>query len=106
VTLLGDAAHPSTPDLGQGACQAIESAWVLAEALRTHRHDPTAGLREYERRRKPRTAIINALSWLTAHSSTSDDPLFRRIRDFGVRVGLEPIALPQLEWILAGGTGP
>jgi 2-polyprenyl-6-methoxyphenol hydroxylase-like FAD-dependent oxidoreductase len=30
VTLLGDAAHPPTPNLGQGACQALEDALVLA----------------------------------------------------------------------------
>ena len=33
VTLLGDAAHPMTSDLGQGACQAIEDAVVLADCL-------------------------------------------------------------------------
>jgi hypothetical protein len=33
VTLLGDAAHPTTPNLGQGACQAIEDAVVLAASL-------------------------------------------------------------------------
>ena len=35
VVLLGDAAHPMTPNLGQGACQAIEDAYALAEALAT-----------------------------------------------------------------------
>ena len=30
VALVGDAAHPMTPNLGQGACQAIEDAMVLA----------------------------------------------------------------------------
>lgn len=34
VTLLGDAAHPMTPNLGQGACQAIEDALILARSLR------------------------------------------------------------------------
>ncbi|MCC6849302.1 MAG: FAD-dependent monooxygenase [Deltaproteobacteria bacterium] len=33
VTLLGDAAHPMTPNLGQGGCPAIENAWILAREL-------------------------------------------------------------------------
>ena len=33
MTLLGDAAHPMTPNLGQGGCQAIEDALVLARLL-------------------------------------------------------------------------
>jgi 2-polyprenyl-6-methoxyphenol hydroxylase-like FAD-dependent oxidoreductase len=33
VALLGDAAHPMTPDLGQGGCQAIEDAVVLAQSV-------------------------------------------------------------------------
>jgi 2-polyprenyl-6-methoxyphenol hydroxylase-like FAD-dependent oxidoreductase len=37
VVLIGDAAHPMTPDLGQGACQAIEDAVVLADCLTPNR---------------------------------------------------------------------
>ncbi|WP_163568243.1 FAD-dependent monooxygenase [Fodinicola feengrottensis] len=33
IAILGDAAHPMTPDLGQGGCQAIEDAVVLAQVL-------------------------------------------------------------------------
>jgi 2-polyprenyl-6-methoxyphenol hydroxylase-like FAD-dependent oxidoreductase len=33
VLLLGDAAHPTTPNMGQGACMAIESAVTLARCL-------------------------------------------------------------------------
>ena len=33
VTLLGDAARPTTPNMGQGACMTMESAYVLARAL-------------------------------------------------------------------------
>jgi 2-polyprenyl-6-methoxyphenol hydroxylase-like FAD-dependent oxidoreductase len=53
ITLLGDAAHPMTPNLGQGACQAIEDAVALAECLR-QTPDPEAALRQYEARRRPR----------------------------------------------------
>lgn len=54
VTLLGDAAHAMTPNLGQGACQAIEDAWVLAREL-TEGDDVGRALRRYEAARQPRT---------------------------------------------------
>jgi len=50
VTLAGDAAHPMTPDLGQGACQAIEDAAVLAQCLASSA-DLDTGLRNYEKAR-------------------------------------------------------
>lgn len=43
VTLLGDAAHPMTPDMGQGGCQAIEDAVVLADSLTDHRDSLQGG---------------------------------------------------------------
>jgi 2-polyprenyl-6-methoxyphenol hydroxylase-like FAD-dependent oxidoreductase len=62
VTLLGDAAHPTTPNLGQGACQAIEDAVFLATDLAATR-DIEAALRRYEQARFPRTAAITNDSW-------------------------------------------
>jgi 2-polyprenyl-6-methoxyphenol hydroxylase-like FAD-dependent oxidoreductase len=62
VTLLGDAAHPTTPNLGQGACQAIESAYVLAKCLR-EADDAAKGLQAYEQARFDRTAAITNESW-------------------------------------------
>ena len=57
VTLLGDAAHPITPNVGQGACMAIEDAACLAKcASRTA--DLAAAFRDYEDLRRPRTAFI------------------------------------------------
>jgi 2-polyprenyl-6-methoxyphenol hydroxylase-like FAD-dependent oxidoreductase len=57
VTLLGDAAHPMTPNLGQGGCQALEDAVALADALAAH-PDVAQALRAYEARRIPRTTQI------------------------------------------------
>lgn len=54
IGLVGDAAHPATPALGQGACQAIEDAVVLGGCVERHGPGPTA-LRHYERRRLERT---------------------------------------------------
>ncbi|HEX8392294.1 MAG TPA: FAD-dependent monooxygenase [Longimicrobium sp.] len=61
VTLLGDAAHPTTPNLGQGGCMAIEDAAALAAALAGADQIPAA-LRRYERSRFRRTAFITRQS--------------------------------------------
>jgi 2-polyprenyl-6-methoxyphenol hydroxylase-like FAD-dependent oxidoreductase len=61
VTLLGDAAHPTTPNVGQGACMAIEDAAALARALAEHA-DHGAAFAAYESERRARTAGIVALS--------------------------------------------
>lgn len=55
VTLLGDAAHPITPNVGQGACMAIEDAACLAKCLLVS-SDMKLGLRTYEALRGSRTA--------------------------------------------------
>ena len=53
VTLLGDAAHPMTPNFGQGGAQAIEDAIVLARAVESA-NDPTKAFQAYEKHRYPR----------------------------------------------------
>jgi salicylate hydroxylase len=58
VTVLGDAAHPMLPYLGQGACQAIEDGAVLATALSAEASDPVTGLARYERTRRPRASQV------------------------------------------------
>nr|WP_174510306.1 FAD-dependent urate hydroxylase HpxO [Klebsiella oxytoca] len=47
VALLGDAAHSTTPDIGQGGCAAMEDAVVLGDMFRTHQ-DITVALQQYE----------------------------------------------------------
>lgn len=61
VTLLGDAVHPMTPNLGQGGCVAVEDAAVLARCLAKY-DDTRAALRAYESRRRTRAARIASYS--------------------------------------------
>jgi 2-polyprenyl-6-methoxyphenol hydroxylase-like FAD-dependent oxidoreductase len=61
VAILGDAAHPISPNFGQGACLAIEDAVVLASCLQTHGSLPRA-LRSYEISRYPRCLEILFMS--------------------------------------------
>lgn len=58
ATLIGDAAHPTTQYLAQGACMALEDAVTLGEALRVHGNDWDAALDLYQRSRVARTARI------------------------------------------------
>ena len=63
TTLLGDAIHPTTPNLGQGGCMAIEDALVLARCFEKYGFGEQA-LRAYERVRYSRTATITNYSRL------------------------------------------
>jgi salicylate hydroxylase len=58
VTILGDAAHPMLPYLGQGACQAMEDGCVLAAALDSMPDDLPGALQRYERSRRPRASRV------------------------------------------------
>ena len=63
VVLLGDACHPMTPYMAQGAATAIEDAAVLARCIDAVEGDDLEGaFRRYETNRKPRTARIQAIS--------------------------------------------
>jgi 2-polyprenyl-6-methoxyphenol hydroxylase-like FAD-dependent oxidoreductase len=63
VTLLGDAAHPCTPNLGQGGCLALEDALVLAKCVASDRSIESA-LGRYEALRRRRTRHIQHRSLL------------------------------------------
>jgi 2-polyprenyl-6-methoxyphenol hydroxylase-like FAD-dependent oxidoreductase len=62
ITLLGDAAHPMLPTMGQGACTALEDGYVLAKCLR-EQPDVVAAFQEYESLRFPRTRAIVELTF-------------------------------------------
>lgn len=81
VCLIGDAAHATTPNLGQGACQAIEDAYVLGKLL-----DKGIAIentfKEYENlRRKKAHAIVNT-SWTVGKMAHIENGVGIWLRDF------------------------
>ncbi|HEX3252865.1 MAG TPA: FAD-dependent monooxygenase [Pyrinomonadaceae bacterium] len=61
MTLLGDAIHPTTPNLGQGGCLAMEDAMILARCFEKYGASEEA-LRRYERCRYKRTTAVSRYS--------------------------------------------
>lgn len=98
ITLLGDAAHPMTPSLGQGACQAIEDAVVLAECLRAGgASGVVAALGRYEERRRSRTAAITRQSRRIGSVAQWTNPAACALRDALLRIAPPGAMLKALE---------
>jgi 2-polyprenyl-6-methoxyphenol hydroxylase-like FAD-dependent oxidoreductase len=75
AALLGDAAHPMTPNLGQGACQALEDAVVLSRLAAGAEPGAVAGmLAAYTAARLPRTADVVRWSHRAATMATWTSP--------------------------------
>ena len=87
TVLVGDAAHPMTPDLGQGGAMALEDAVALAAALAGGTREGEA-LRRFERMRTPRTARLARQSRLAGRLGQAGGAA--RLRD--VAVALAPDA--------------
>ena len=86
VALLGDAAHPMTPNLGQGACQALEDAVVLARlagslARSKDRGSVDEALAAYSAARVKRTQYVVRWSRRMGAMSTWTSPLAVGLRD-------------------------
>jgi 2-polyprenyl-6-methoxyphenol hydroxylase-like FAD-dependent oxidoreductase len=90
VTLLGDAAHPMTFAVGQGAAQALEDAVVLARCL-DDGGCSAAVLRDYEQQRMKRSAHFQNLAWRIARIGRWSGPVGRGVRSGFLR-GTQGIA--------------
>jgi 2-polyprenyl-6-methoxyphenol hydroxylase-like FAD-dependent oxidoreductase len=99
VTLLGDAAHTMTPNLGQGACQAIEDAVELAECL-TANTDSVSALKHYENRRVRRTNRVTLLARLVGQVVQWENPMACRIRNALIKRTPVSLELKIVLWII------
>lgn len=94
VTLLGDAAHPMTPNMGQGGCQAIEDAVVLAGCL-SRASGVEAALADYEHRRVDRANSFVARSYSLGRMAQWESAAGRFVRDALLRMVPEGVATKQ-----------
>lgn len=99
VTLLGDAAHATTPNLAQGACQAIEDGVVLARCLRDS-PDVATALAAYEARRRRRANLVITTSWRLGQAGQWEHPLLCRLRDALIRATPQSTQLRQLAAVI------
>lgn len=85
VVLLGDAAHAMTPNLGQGACQAIEDAYAIAACLAS-RNGVADALKRYESIRLPRTRSIMGQSHQIGVAGQLENSVLCRLRNLAVKL--------------------
>lgn len=84
VCLLGDAAHATTPNLGQGACQAIEDAYIIAKCLA--QYEPNIAFQEFQKTRKPKAHQIVNTSWNVGKIAHLSNPFLIFLRNYMMRI--------------------
>lgn len=104
VALLGDAGHAMTPNLGQGACQALEDAVELAAVLPADA-DVGPQLQEFNRRRLARVHMIARRSRIAGMAAASSGRLLTALRNTIMRATPAGVALRGLDSVI-GWTPP
>lgn len=80
IVLIGDAAHATTPNMGQGACQAIEDAVILAQEMEKT-NNPATAFKSFEKRRIKRTHEIIRNSEMIGKVAQLENPYLIIIRN-------------------------
>lgn len=99
VALLGDAAHAQTPNLGQGACQALEDAVTLAALVRGG--DVESGLAGYDAQRRPRTEKFVRNASRAARMTQTESRAGIAVRNVAARLVPPRLAARPVQRLLA-----
>ena len=85
ITLLGDAAHPMVPFLGQGGCMAIEDAYSFAMLCKNYIGNFIDAQKTYDLIRSKRTKSIQRMSMLQGKIYHMKNPIFVAARNAAMR---------------------
>ncbi|GAA0339564.1 FAD-dependent monooxygenase [Bacillus carboniphilus] len=99
VTLLGDAAHPMLPNLGQGGAQAMEDAIVLAKRLKENESIQRA-FQEYEQSRVPRIKSIVKQSRKMGRMVQLENPMMIMARNAVLKSIPNKMITNRLDWVI------
>lgn len=97
VCLIGDAAHAMTPNMGQGACQAIEDAYVLSECIK--KYDINYAFKEFQKLRQPKAQQVVKVSWMVGKIAHLSNPILIAFRNQMMRLTPSFINRKQSEQI-------
>jgi 2-polyprenyl-6-methoxyphenol hydroxylase-like FAD-dependent oxidoreductase len=103
VTLLGDAAHPMLPNLGQGGAQAMEDALILASCLKQSPQEIERALTLYEQERIPRVTKVVKGSRMMARMMQLENPAAIKVRNQFLQKVPDLLKIKRLDWILGYG---
>lgn len=98
IVLMGDAAHATTPNLGQGACMAIEDAAVLSNCLEQYETAEEAFLK-FEIKRIPRTTTIANASRQLGRIAQLQNPILTGLRNTLMKLTPPAVAEKQLRYL-------
>ena len=98
ILLMGDAAHATTPNMGQGACMALEDAATLTYCMQQLK-DPKEAFKRFEERRMKRTHWVVNQSWQLGKIAQNQNPFFGSMRNTLMRMVPNSVSKKQLETI-------
>lgn len=100
ILLLGDAGHATTPNMGQGACQALEDVAVLMDVLR-NKTSVTEAFLSFEKRRLRRTRYITQTSKHIGEVAQWENPLLIALRNTILKNTPQKMSQAKLEKLLS-----
>jgi 2-polyprenyl-6-methoxyphenol hydroxylase-like FAD-dependent oxidoreductase len=98
IVLIGDAAHATTPNLGQGACQAIEDAYFLTECLSQY-PSVSEAFSAFQSKRKPKADFVTKASFQMGQVINIGGAVGYRLRNMVLKITPQSVGEKQFDYL-------